>query len=77
MTTKNNGVSEEARRAVRASTMSLRGICRLAGIDPGQLSNFVSGKKRLGLATLEQLAGALDMELVLRPKRERRKRKAR
>ena len=68
-------INDEIRRAVRDSRLSRAAICRAAGIDQGLLSNFMAGRRRLGVADMSRLADALGMELIVRPLPGRRRRK--
>ena len=42
-------------------------------IEQSQLSRFVSGERGLIVDALERLADALELEIVVRPRRSRRK----
>ncbi|MBA7520877.1 hypothetical protein ES705_12976 [subsurface metagenome] len=75
MISKPISVNQEARRAVRGCGQSRAALCRAARIDQGNLSAFLSGRRGLAVATLDRLAKALDMKLVLRRNRPK-KRKA-
>ena len=66
-------LNEQIRRAIEAAPGTRRDLCRASDVDEGLLSNFVHGKRqRLSLRTIEALADALGLEVVLRPKRKER-----
>ena len=52
------------RRAVEKSTVSRRELCRDAGVDPGNFSRFMAGKRGLTLESFEKLACVLRLRLV-------------
>lgn len=52
------------RRAVEKSTVSRRELCRDAGVDCGNVSRFMNGKRGLTLESFEKLAGVLGLRLV-------------
>jgi transcriptional regulator with XRE-family HTH domain len=57
--------SEQLRRAIEASGASRYVIARSAGISDSALSRFLSGERGLNLATLDKLADALGLEIVI------------
>lgn len=66
-------VLDELRRAVEKSERSRYEIANATGIDKAQLSRWMNGKTILGLAKAEALAEFLGLELVLQPRKKRRK----
>lgn len=52
------------RRAIKQSGVSRRELCRVAGVDCGNVSRFMNGKHSLTLESVQKLAGALGLRLV-------------
>lgn len=48
-------------------------LCKSAGVSQAVISRFMAGTRGLGIDVVERLAEALDMEVVLRPKKTKRK----
>ncbi|MCP3906011.1 MAG: helix-turn-helix transcriptional regulator [Planctomycetes bacterium] len=63
---------DELRAAIERSDMSRYAISKATGIDQGQLSRLMDGTGGLSVERLEQLADALDLEIVVRPRRKRK-----
>jgi transcriptional regulator with XRE-family HTH domain len=63
---------DEMRRAIDASDKSRYRLSKETGIDEGQLSKLMSGKKGLSYEALERLVDALGLEIVIRQKRKDR-----
>lgn len=51
--------------------MTQRELCRLTGILPHRVSEYLSGKNDIRVETLERILKALDLEI--RPRRRKRK----
>ncbi len=64
---------DEMRRRIERSGTSRYAIWKATGIDQGQLCRLMDGTGGLSVERLEVLADALDLEIVIRPKRRRRK----
>jgi transcriptional regulator with XRE-family HTH domain len=68
-------LGDQIRLAVKAAPMSRNTLCKAAGIDKGALSRFMAGKVGLMLPSLEALADALDLHIIIgkgkAPKRTR------
>jgi len=56
------------RRAVKASPLTQKDICELAGVDRAALSRIVNGTTSMTVSTAEALADALNLELIIRPR---------
>ncbi len=52
------------RQAVKRSGVSRRELCRVAGVDCGNVSRFMAGKHGLTLESVERPAGVLGLRLV-------------
>lgn len=63
---------DDIRQAIRDGDKSRYQLWQETGIDQGQLSNFLAGKKGLSFESLERLADALGLEIVVRKKRKDR-----
>jgi transcriptional regulator with XRE-family HTH domain len=61
------------RRRIEASRLSRYEIAKRAGLQQSQLSRLMSGERGLSVDALERLSEALDLDIVIRPKRRRRK----
>ena len=59
--------------AIEASDKTRYRIAKDTEISQAQLSRLMSGERGLSIATLEQLAEYLDLEIVIRPKRRSKK----
>ena len=59
--------------AIEASEKTRYRIAKDTGISQTQLSRLMSGERGLSIAALETLADYLGLEIVMRPKRRRRK----
>ena len=57
-------MADVIRRAVKRSGVSRRELCRIAGVDCGNVSRFMAGKHGLTLDSVEKLAGPLGLKLV-------------
>lgn len=68
-------ILEELREQIEASEKTRYAISKETGIDQAQLSRFVNGRQGLGIDALERLCDCLEMEIVIRNKKRRRKTK--
>ena len=57
-------LADAIRRVIQESGMSFNELGRLAGINPGQLSRFASGRRDLTLAVASRVCLALGCELA-------------
>ena len=65
----------QLREAVQAAPVSRYRLSKQSGVSAASLCRLVSGERGLSIGCAEQLADALGMELILRPKgRDREKR---
>ena len=62
--------SEQVREAIRQSGLSQYAICKACGIDKSYMSKFMSGKVGLRMASLDQIADLIGMEVRLTPRKE-------
>lgn len=58
------------RQAVKRSRMSRRALCRVAGVDCGIFSRFMTGQHGLTLGSVEKLAGPLGLILRVKDARD-------
>ena len=65
-------IRDEIRKAIKASNKTRYRLSKETGIVQSQLSRLMSGEKGVSLDNLERLADALDLEIVIRPKRARK-----
>ncbi|TVQ32435.1 MAG: XRE family transcriptional regulator [Phycisphaeraceae bacterium] len=68
-------LTESIRKAISASGESRYAISKRSGLAESQLSRLVRGLNTPSLETVERIAEALDMEIILRPRRRSAKRK--
>jgi plasmid maintenance system antidote protein VapI len=66
-------ILETLRRALETTDESRYSIARGSGVDASQLCRLVSGERGLSIEAAETLADYLDLEIIIRPKRGRRK----
>jgi transcriptional regulator with XRE-family HTH domain len=66
-------IDEAIRKAIESSELTPFEIARRAGIARSQLSRFLSGERGLSVATVEQLAECLGLEITIKPKRKTKK----
>jgi transcriptional regulator with XRE-family HTH domain len=60
------------REAIRQSGKTRYSISKATGIDQAQLSKLMKGNTGLSLDSLERLAEFLELEIVIRPKRQKK-----
>jgi transcriptional regulator with XRE-family HTH domain len=66
-------LSHRLRETIAGRRLSGREVARLAGVDPGLVCRFISGKRTLRLDTADRIAEALGLRLVeTAPARRRR-----
>ncbi len=66
-------LTELLQNAIRASGASGSAISKRSGIGQSTLSRFLRGKLSLTLGTAEKVLDALELEVVIRPRRGPRK----
>ena len=59
--------------AIKQSGQTRYRISKETGVSQAHLSRLKKGKRGLGVDTLERLADYLDLEIIIRPKRRKRK----
>jgi transcriptional regulator with XRE-family HTH domain len=57
-------LTEQVRRAIRDSGLSLYALQRLTGVQPSATSRFLRGQRTITLETLDALADVLGLSLV-------------
>lgn len=67
MNRKPTKIDDEIRRGVRGSDLSRAAICRASNLDAGHLTRFMGRQAGLSISSLERLAAALSMQVILRP----------
>lgn len=68
--TKQKPVSDELRRAIRESGMSMLAVARAAKLDKASLSRFLSEERGLRLETIDELCVMFGLRLVQARKRK-------
>jgi hypothetical protein len=66
-------ILDEIRRAIEASDKTRYRLSLETRIPQSQLSRLMTGEKGLSFEALERLAEALGIEIVIRPRKTRRK----
>lgn len=66
-------VLDKIRAAIKASGATRYRIAKDLDISQAQLSRLMSGERGLSIEALERLAEYLGLEIILRPKRRKRK----
>jgi len=62
-------MSDQIRELIRSSEHTQYRIAVESDIDHGAMSNFLAGRRGLGLESLDRLAKFLDLEIVPRKRR--------
>ena len=65
---------ETIRKAVEASEKTCYRLSKESGISEAALSRLMSGERGLNTDSLEKLADALELEIIIRPKSGRKDR---
>ena len=65
-------ILQKLREAATASERLYSDLADEAGIDRGQFTHFMNGRKRLSFESAERLANALELTIELRPLRRKR-----
>ena len=66
-------VLDKIRAAIKSSGATRYRIAKDLDISQAQLSRLMSGERGLSIEALERLAEYLGLEIILRPKRRKRK----
>jgi hypothetical protein len=64
--------SELLQEAIRQSGTSRYAIARETGLSQALLCRFLQGTRGLSLGTIDKLMDALELEIVIRPRRKRK-----
>lgn len=75
MVTKRVKLSEQVRRAIKASGMSRYAICKAIGMDQAIMSRFMNGKGGLQQDSLDAIADVLKLNIFTQKDCERKERK--
>jgi DNA-binding Xre family transcriptional regulator len=62
-------VFDTIRKAIETGSKTRYRLSKETGIDQAQLSRLMSGKEGVSMENLERLVAALDLEIVIRPKK--------
>lgn len=68
-------ILDEIRRAIEASEKTRYRLSKETGIPQSQLSRLMTGEKGISFERLESLVKALGLEIVIRRKQTRRRKK--
>jgi DNA-binding phage protein len=66
-------ITELIQNAIRSSGKSRYAISKATGIGQDHLCHFLKGESSMSLATVDKLMNALELEIVIRPRRSTRK----
>lgn len=64
---------DEIRKAIEAADVTCYRIAKDTGIAPSQLSRLMSGERGLSIEAAEVLAEYLELEIIIRPKKRRKR----
>ena len=67
---------EQIRQAIRGCGISRRQISLKTKLSEALLCLFMQGERGLSFKKFEELADKLDLEIIIRPRRQRRGRKS-
>ena len=65
-------ITEQLQEAIRSSGTSRYAISKRTGIDQALLCRFLQGKSSMALDTVDKVLDALELEIVIRPRRTRK-----
>jgi DNA-binding phage protein len=65
-------ITELLQDAIRESGTSRYRISRTSGVDQAVLCRFLKGQSSLSFETADRILDALGLEVVIRPRRERK-----
>jgi hypothetical protein len=68
-------ILDEIRRAIEAGDKTRYRLSQETSIPQSQLSRFMTGEKGLSFDAMERLTEALGLEVVIRPKKSRKRAK--
>ena len=66
-------IYDQLRKEIKAGSKSRYQLWKDTGIDQGQLARFMAGISGLSVDSVQSLADALDLEIVIQPKRAAKK----
>jgi transcriptional regulator with XRE-family HTH domain len=66
-------IAERLTQAIRDTGLTQREVSRATGVDETLVSRFMRGLREPSFATLDRLLDALELEVVVRPRRGARK----
>jgi DNA-binding phage protein len=64
--------SEQLQEAIRDSGRSRYAIAHETGLSQALLCRFLQGTRGVSLGTIDKLMNALELEIVIRPRRKRK-----
>jgi transcriptional regulator with XRE-family HTH domain len=65
-------IGEQLREAIRTGKLSQAELARTTGLGEAQISRFLGGSRGLSLKSIDRLMDALGLEIVIRPRRNRK-----
>ena len=65
-------VLDEIREVIERSGTSRYAISKATGVSQAQLSRLMAGQSGLSIASLERVADYLGLEIIIRPKRQKK-----
>jgi hypothetical protein len=68
-------LTERIQEAIRSAGESRYSISKRTGIGQDALCHFMRGRSSMSFATADRILDALDLEVVIRPRRSTRKEK--
>ena len=65
-------IRERIQEAIRDTGLTQREVSRATGVDETMLSRFNHGLREMSFKSIDQLLDRLGLEIVIRPRRERK-----
>ena len=66
-------ITERIQEAIRSGGMSRYAISKATGVDQALLCRFLKGQSSMSFATADRILDALELEIVIRPRRTTKK----
>jgi transcriptional regulator with XRE-family HTH domain len=65
-------IRERLVQAILGTGLTQREVSRATGIDETSISRFLHGERAMSFKTIDRLMDGLGLEIVIRPRRERK-----
>lgn len=61
---------EQLRQAIKASKLSMLAVAKKSGLPYSLIHGMITDNKSVTVITMEEIAAALNLEIIIRPKAE-------